>query len=236
MIATERFVFLHLHKSGGTFVNECLVKCLPDAVQLGYHLPRCMIPPQFVPLPVLGLVRNPWSYYVSWYSYQAARPQPNALFRVLSNGGRLDFGGTIRNMLRLGSSDVLLDQVMAILPDRYTQGGLNLPGFALAPIRNTGWGFYTFLYRYMYGGGASKLHLGRMESLRDDLAAMLLAVGQPISDAMRSYMLHRGPANVSQHAAYPEYYDASLRDLVAQHDAEIITRHRYTFSDRAAGA
>ena len=45
MITTERFVFLHLHKSGGTFVNECLMRFLPDAKHLGYHLPRSMIPP-----------------------------------------------------------------------------------------------------------------------------------------------------------------------------------------------
>lgn len=229
MIATGTFVFLHLHKSGGTFVNECLVKCLPEAVQLGYHLPRRMIPRELAQLPVLGLVRNPWSYYVSWYSYQSTRPQPNALFRTLSNDKQQDFPGTIRNMLRLGSDEDLLNRVVAALPDRYLQGGLNLPGFALEPIRNTGWGFYTFLYRYMYGGGESALHLGRMESLRNDLTAMLTAVGQPISEAMRAYIQHRGPANVSSHAAYPEYYDESLRDLVAECDREIIERHRYSF-------
>lgn len=229
MIATDKFVFLHLHKSGGTFVNECLVKCLPGAVQLGYHLPRHMIPRELAHLPVLGLVRNPWSYYVSWYSYQSTRLQPNALFRTLSNDRQQDFLGTIRNMLRLGSDEDLLNRVVAALPDRYLQGGLNLPGFALEPIRNTGWGFYTFLYRYMYGGGASALHLGRMESLRNDLTAMLSAVGQPISEAMRAYIQHRGPANVSPHAAYPEYYDEPLRDLVAERDREIIERHHYTF-------
>jgi len=37
MIATDRFVFLHLHKSGGTFVNECLLRHVPGARQLGYH-------------------------------------------------------------------------------------------------------------------------------------------------------------------------------------------------------
>jgi len=29
MIATERFVFIHLHKSGGSFVNECLQRFFP---------------------------------------------------------------------------------------------------------------------------------------------------------------------------------------------------------------
>jgi len=230
MIATRHFVFLHLHKSGGTFVNECLVNFVPEARQLGYHLPRQLIPPALAQLPVLGLVRNPWSYYVSWYSYQSTRSQPNALFRVLSDNKRLDFRGTIRNMTMLGSNGHLLNDVLAALPRQYTNGGLNLPGFALEPIRDTRLGFYTFLYRYMYGGGTSQLLLGRMEALRDDLLEMLASTGQPVSEAMRAYILHRGPANASEHTAYPEYYDAELRDLVSERDEEIISRHRYHFS------
>lgn len=230
MIVTQRFVFLHLHKSGGTFVNECLVKFVPEARMLGYHLPRRLIPGELAALPVLGLVRNPWSFYVSWYSFQSARPQPNALFRVLSNDNRLDFKDTIRNMVSLGSDDVLLARVVQALPHQYTGGGLNVPGFALAPIRSTGLGFYTFLYRHMYGGGSSMLHLGRMESLRTDLTAMFAETHQPVCEEMRAYIQHRAPANISEHAAYPDYYDASLRDLVAERDREIVDRHQYSFA------
>src|SRR5688572_3515373 len=99
MIVTPRFVFLHLHKSGGTFVNELLLRYVPEARQIGYHLPWRRLPEAYRVLPVLGLVRNPWSYYVSWYSFQSRRAQPNALFRVLSDGGRLGFAATVRNML-----------------------------------------------------------------------------------------------------------------------------------------
>ncbi len=91
MIATDHIVFLHLHKSGGTFVNEGLLRFVPEARIVGYHLPRHLIPRSLAHLPVVGLVRNPWSYYVSWYSFQKKMPQPNPLFRVLSNGGRFDF-------------------------------------------------------------------------------------------------------------------------------------------------
>ena len=91
MIATGRFVFLHLHKSGGSFVNECLLRFLPDARRVGYHLPRSLIPTEFAALPVFGFARNPWSYYVSWFSFQAARDHPNALYRLLSNDGRRGF-------------------------------------------------------------------------------------------------------------------------------------------------
>src|SRR5688572_16365068 len=132
MIATGRFVFLHLHKSGGTFVNECLLRFVPGARRIGYHLPRSLVPAELAKLPALGFVRNPWCYYVSWYAFQAARAEPNALFRVLSDEGRRDFKGTLRGLLDLGGNSGDLDRVLAMLPASYGTRGINLPGFALA--------------------------------------------------------------------------------------------------------
>jgi len=231
MITTDRFVFLHLHKSGGTFVNECLLRFLPDARQIGYHLPRSLVPPQAAGLPVLGFVRNPWSYYVSWYSFQLERPHPNFLFRILSEEGRLGFEETVRNMLNLGAGSVRLELLLRALPAQYSNQGLNLPRFALAPIRDTRLGFYTYLYRYLYAGGGKPAVVGRLEVLRDELIPMLESVGQPVSAEMRSYVENEAPTNTSTHKAYAEYYSPALRDLVAERDAEIIARHGYRFAD-----
>ena len=229
MIVTPRFVFLHLHKSGGTFVNECLFKFVPDALHVGYHLPRSMIPAEYAGLPVLGFVRNPWSYYVSWYTFQLERPHPNFLFRILSDEGRLDFGATLRNMLNLGAGSLRLDMLIRALPSAYSNQGLNLPGFALEPIRNTQLGFYSYLYRYLYGGGRSPAVVGRVEDLREDLSRMLENVSQPVSADMRAYIEKEAPRNTSAHGAYTDYYSAELRELVAKRDAEIIERHGYRF-------
>ena len=95
MIASGRFVFLHLHKSGGSFVTECLLRFFPDARRLGYHLPASLLPPDLRALPLLGFVRSPWSYYVSWYAFQSQRPRPNALFRIVSEDGTLSAQGTL---------------------------------------------------------------------------------------------------------------------------------------------
>ncbi len=229
MIATKRFVFLHLHKSGGTFVNEALLRFVPGARQIGYHLPRRLIPAELADLPVLGFVRNPWSYYVSWYSFQRAQPRPNPLFAILSDGGRLVFEATIARMLSLGEQDALLDQIVAALPRDYGNRGLNLPGPAAEAIRGTGLGFYSFLYRYMYGGGTSALHIGRMESLRPDLLALLAEVGEEVSEDVRRHILQTGERNTSRHDPYPDYYGEALRDEVAARDAEVILAHGYEF-------
>jgi hypothetical protein len=229
MITTERFVFLHLHKSGGTFVNECLVRFLPDARHIGYHLPRSMIPPDAANLPVLGFVRNPWSYYVSWYFFQLERPHPNFLFRILSDEGRLDFNATVRNMLDLGAGSVRLDLLLRALPKTFSNQGLNLPAPQLAPIRDTRLGFYTYLYQYLYSGAGIPVVIGRLEALRETLLPMLESVGQPSSDEMRRYVEDEAPRNSSNHASYADYYSAEVRDLVAERDAEVIARHGYSF-------
>lgn len=230
MIVTDRFVFLHMHKSGGTFVNECLLRFVPSARQVGYHLPRALVPPQYADLPSLGLVRSPWSYYVSWYSFQAQKRQSNELFRILSEDRRLDFGGTLRNMLDLGFAGGKLDAVLQALPAGYSGRGLNVPASVMERIRASQLGFYSFLYRYVFDG-PGQLHVGRLEHLREDLTRMFDAVGQPISGAMRDYIGNERPRNVSVHPDYASYYDDELRTLVATRDALVIERHGYRFGD-----
>jgi hypothetical protein len=227
MIVTPRFVFIHLHKSGGTFVNECLLRFVPAARRLGYHRPRSCVPREYAHLPVLGFVRNPWSYYVSWYSFQKSRPQQNALFRVLSGDGRLDFDATIRNMVSLAFEPKLLQAAVDALPATYTDRGLNLPGPALAPILGSGLGFYSYLSSYMFGRSADDLILGRMESLRIDLPRALDVLGEPMNDAFRQQVRDAAPSNVSPHAAFEDYYSAGLRQLVAERDATVIQRFGY---------
>jgi hypothetical protein len=233
MIVTPRFVFLHLHKSGGTFVNECLLKYIPDARLVGYHLPRRLLPPEAVNLPVLGIVRNPWSYYVSWYSFQLERPHPNFLFRILSDDGRLDFEQTVRNMLDIGAGSLRLDMLLRALPSAYSNQGLNLPNFALAPIRNSGLGFYSYLYRYLFEGTGRPATVSRMEDMREDLIPMLEQSGQPVTPEMSEHIRNELPRNTSQHAGYAAYYNSALRRLVARRDEEIIARHRYRFGGQA---
>jgi hypothetical protein len=231
MIATPHLVYIHLHKSGGTFVNECLLRFFPGARQLGYHLPSRLIPPELHTLPVLGFVRNPWSYYVSWYSFQAQMAQPNPLFLCVSENRRLDFAGSIRNLLELGDDDSRLDALLARLPATYGNRGLNLPGFALAPIRGSGTGFYSFLFDYMYGPASPALTIGRVESLRSDLLAFLDRLGIGGDPSLRAYIEEAAPRNASRHASIRDYYSEELAALVAHRERTVIERFGYRFAD-----
>jgi len=232
MIATDRFVYVHLHKSGGSFVNECLLRFFPDARQLGYHLPLSLLPTPLRALPVLGFVRSPWSYYVSWYAFQSQRPRPNALFRCVSDDGTLDFKASVRNLVGLGDDSARLDRLLGLLPDHYGAAafGLNLPDFALAPIRGSGLGFYSFLFRYMYTSTGIEPAIGRCENLRADLLAFFARAGAPVSGELREFVLNASPRNASQHGDWRDYYDRELAELVSERDASVIERFGYRFA------
>ncbi|WP_159016279.1 hypothetical protein [Cognatiluteimonas profundi] len=233
MIVTDRFVFLHLHKSGGSFVNRFLVECMPGCQQVGYHLPRDSIPAAARQLPILGTARNPWDYYVSWYSFQHAMPQPNALFQLASDARRLDFAGTLRNLMRLGDDPRWLAAWMERLPSQLPNRGINLSKDSVAPLAGSGLGFYSFLYRRMYGD-VSNTTLIDMARLREGLRDFLPSVGIDLTPTMQEWLRDRAPINTSAHAHYSAYYDAPTRELVAAKDAELIQRHGFRFDEAAS--
>jgi len=227
LLVTDRFVFLHLHKSGGTFVNAFLARFFPGARHVGYHLPRACIPESARALPIFGLVRNPWDYYVSWYSFQADKAQPNALFRIASDAGRLDFAGTIANLVNLCEDPQRHAALIDSLPEQFVNRGINLTRNCVRPLLGSGLGFYSFLFDRMFGAGSGTT-FGRMESLRADLLAFL-ETHATVTGEMRDWIASAPPLNTSTHADFRTCYDARLRDLVARRDERVIARFDYSF-------
>ncbi|MGD1913891.1 MAG: hypothetical protein ACFB2X_24545 [Rivularia sp. (in: cyanobacteria)] len=268
MIITNNFVFVHLHKSGGTFVGKTILKLFPEARQIGYHYPITMIPPEYQNLPVLGVVRNPWDFYVSYYAFQKSlvakfeaekgnlsqteyqslvdrgidpRNGIDILFDVLSNEGKLDFFQTTTNFLNLGSPAGKLDEVLELMPaelgrrGKFTpiqkQGfrGMNIIRDDLEKIRDTGKGFYTFLFEHIYGI-ENNVYFARMETLRQDLINILQQFGIEINQLKQEFIKSAARENVSNHKNYLSYYTAELENLVKEKDALVIDKFDYKLS------
>ena len=228
MIVCDDFVFLHLHKSGGTFINQLMLMCLPNARMLGYHLPYAQLPEVHRALPALGVVRNPWAYYVSWFHFQSGQAQPNALFRICSQDGRLGFADTIHNLVKLEGDAERLQALTDAVPDHFVNQGLNLTKQCVAALGGSGLGFYSFLYTRLFTGVAD-LTLIHVENLRPELRTFLntrLRVRSPEADR---FLTAAPMLNTTTHGPHRGYYPPSLRDLVAQMDAPIIERHGYRF-------
>lgn len=230
MIVCDRFAFLHLHKSGGTFVNQLLLNCVPSARQIGYHLPYREMPAEFRGLPVLGTVRNPWAYYVSWYHFQRGQSRPNALFLLCSENRELDFKGTVTNLATLHADSARIARLADYLPDNYRKAGLNLTKSCIVPLGGSGLGFYSFLYHRHYDGAAAP-RLMKVERLREELRSALVDLLGSVDERSDLFLASVPDLNRSTHGAHADYYDADLRDLVAEMDGDVIHRHGYSFED-----
>lgn len=230
MIVTDKFVFVHLPRSGGTFVSEVIRKFFPTAHEIGYHLPRTLLPREYAHLPILGAVRNPWEFYVSWYHHVLPRDAATPLISWMTENGKLDFVGTIRNAASFGANDERLDALIELLPDQVDYGKRNIPNLtkeAVRRFRGTGVGYYTFRFNHLFGT-ADDVSVCRFESLTQDLIGFFEAI-DAATDELRDYVLRSDKKNTSEHLHYSTYYPTELADLVHIRDRQLIERFGYAF-------
>ena len=230
MIVTDKFVFVHLPRSGGTFISEIIQKFFPSAQQIGYHLPRTLLPKEYSHLPVLGGVRNPWEFYVSWYHHVLPRDAATPLVSWMTENGKHDFAGTARNALNLGVDDKRLDDLIDKLPEQVDYRRRNIPNItkeAMRKVRGTGVGYYTFRFNHLFGN-AEDIFLCRPENLRQDLLSFLERIGAA-TDELRDYVLRLEKKNIAEYRHYSTYYSPELAELVSVRDRQLIERFRFVF-------
>ena len=230
MIVTDKFVFAHLARSGGTFVSDVIRKFFPSAHEIGHHLPRELLPREYSHLPILGTVRNPWEFYVSLYHYVWPRDASSILVSWMSENGRLGFVGSIRNLLNLGVNDERLNVLIEMLPEEIDYRKRNIPNItkeAMRRVRGTGVAYYTFRFNEMFGN-ADDVFFCRLETLRQDLVAFFEGIGAA-TDELRDYVLRSDKVNASDHLHYSIYHTPELAELVSIRDRPLIERFGYVF-------
>ncbi len=240
MITTEQFVFIHMHKTGGQTLNHIIERCIPGYRPIGYHYPCHLLPPECADLPLVGIVRNPWDWYISWYAFNIRPNAGNPLFFILSDGCQADFKTTIKNLVNLGS-DTQKSQnhrkaLVSILPDSL-QGnqGLGLSKNCVRNFNDDNTGYYSWLFKRMHGGfdGAS-LFIGRFEHLEEDFLSIMRQLSVKQIDAIQSEFGNRHRINASHHSHYSCYYNDELRELIAEKEAALIHKFDYTFESSDA--
>lgn len=235
MIITERFVFIHMHKTGGQTLNDAISDCIRKHTVVGYHFPRRMVPQEYSNLPVVGLVRNPWSWYVSWYFFNRRPNIRNSLFNIVAEGGRADFATAVRNLINLGSDEdpsrQQRDALISILPD--TLDGNRGVGLTKHDIRDLGesrMGYYSWLFDRMLGIEPDvNTLIGRFENLQDDFLQIMRQLRVAETEALAWAMDYGKRKNTSRHSHYSHYYDYELQQLVASKERPLIERFDYGF-------
>ena len=235
MIVTDKFALMHMHKTGGQSLGHILHDSIPGLQHVGYHYPFHMLPQQHADLPVVGMVRNPWDWYISWYAVNTRPEVSNPLFFIISDGFQADFRRTISNLVNLPSdlpeSRNYRKALIDILPDTLEgNAGVGLTRDCIRGMEQCGVGYYSWQFRRMHGDlDNPRLHIGRFENLQGDFLDIMQSLGVEQYDAIKTGFSEKPRHNTSRHSHYSKYLDAELRDLIAEREAELIERYDYHF-------
>jgi len=241
MIVTEKFAFIHLHKTGGQTLNDVIRRAIPGHEVVGYHFPRRELPEQYAHLPVVAVVRNPWDWYVSWYSFNRRPGIRNPLFNVVSDSGEDDFKSTVTNLVRLGSdaavSKLYRNDLIQLLPETLDDNqGVGLIRDDIRGFAGSKAGYYSWLVERMLGDlHDRRLHIARFENLADDFLAIMRELDVPELEALQTELDKRERKNASSHSHYSHYYDDELRELVTTLEQPVIERFDYRFEQLKPG-
>lgn len=232
MLITRGFVYVHVPKTGGTFVR----KITTDTSNADFIVEHAInghagvneIPTEWRHLPRLSSVRNPWDWYVSWYEYQ----------KLLANRTDTDdqtaqnppFWSHISANNTLGFEDTLLNLLNANL------GEIDEPYHQKirTTMRERDVGLFTAYFRRMgIARGASPNHgeifVAKMEKLREDFYFFLKINRILVTIDLVNAIWAAPPENQTQHRAYGTYYSPHLANLVAFKEREIIKDYDYSF-------
>ena len=240
MIVTKHFVYIHISRTAGTFLNKLILEHVPGAQMLQYHGQLRDLPETYSHLPVIGFVRNPWDWYVSMYFDYRRKQQ--YVYEIISEGSAVGFKETVSRFLRLGDnsdqSKKLLGQIIhaapkvinAQTPRRLGNPGLRSEQFAGYPENH---GYYSWLSKLMFESKKThRVHIGRFENLREEALRLLTITGTPITDGVMSYLRKADALNASPRptdiiGAYPP----ELELLVADKEKYLIDQFGYDFSE-----
>ena len=205
MIICDDFIFIHLQKCAGTTMREFLFKAFPNCQRSkDEHSGVPEIPKGQYGKLIVGTVRNPFDWYLSWYS--SRKHDKSEQFEDL-------FACDFKEFLR-----------RCFFTEERT-----LHDLKFNEIRKQGIGPYTRRYNYCYETKSFKpiLHIIKVEELRAGLIDVLSLSGQQIEIYDSVERLHS-----SKHRDYLGYYDQEMLGWVEEKDCMIFERHDYELSGK----
>ncbi|HEV7857547.1 MAG TPA: hypothetical protein VGO91_02770 [Pyrinomonadaceae bacterium] len=248
MVITDKFVYIHMAKTGGTFVENVLSRLLStrsrvyldtataegrrQLPQLFYHSGMRRLPGRHRRKKILFTIRNPYDYYVSRYEY-AAEYLPYGIFygrrmkMLYPHYPRLTFA---EYMEAINNWNL---KVLRPRPDG--QSFARLP--AESNIGNMTWFFIQLLFsnpqklirnldRCLDNGEQLKalppdLHFIRTENLNRELYEFLLTIGhepQELEFILRLGKIYPPEGGRVESQEWEHYYTPELKGRVRERD------------------
>ena len=237
MICTSEFTFIHLHKTGGQSISNALLQTIPDAREIGYHLPLKYLPSDATSLPVIGVLRNPWDWYVSWYAFNNLHGVKNPLFSIVSRGKQVGFNDTIKNLVEYTEqthyNEIMKVAHRSLLPDDFeNDGGSGFKKSCLDEFYSASDGYYSMLANRMFGEDFKGVHLIQFENLESEFISTLKQLGIKQVTAVENILINEPKKNKSARGHYSQYYNEDLIELISSKERRIIEEFGYEFESK----
>jgi len=209
MIISDEFVFAHLPKTGGDFLQNVLRDYFPVVQQWqGDHSHHSIefLPAEHRGKPVFAVLRNPWAWYLSWYSYCLAEGH-NDDFRLNYRHGPNAFRDCIQRLLAPNHTDPHVNDYMA----RENIGLFEMHRYHILDLDCPD----------------HEVHYGRLEFLREDFMEFLNRSGIAAPAGLYEALGQRA-RNTSRHVPWQEAYDPELFRTVAEKERRIVRLGQYS--------
>jgi hypothetical protein len=220
MLVAREFVFIHIPRTGGSFVRSVLAGHIPpdpDAPAFATHAAYRELPPELRDRPAFCIVRNPWDWYVSWYH--------NGL-KHRSRLSGLEPGNPKREIWdrAFGAGHSSFAEAVTAA----CEGAFEHPVARVARERDID--LYSAYLRVQAGGELKRgrVDAGRFEELLPFLLGYFDELGV-LSEPLREELERTPPVNASEHGDYRDYYDDRLRELVGRKARRITAQYGYEF-------
>lgn len=220
MLLLPNLCIKHIPKCGGTWVRHCL----QDSNITFIHRENSLDP---TTLPVYGFIRNPWSWYVSWYNFchygsNIMTGEVFDLFKIAENG-RITFDTFIRNLC---TTNMTYRYKLIKASNYFGKNSMEVVHLQLVSRwLNTDKSFLEFLYdEYL----SNAVFVGRLESIKPDLIN-ILNNNNLITKSLEEKIYSMPTINIGKKINYKDYYTKDTRMLVQHTHQNIICRHKYNF-------
>lgn len=231
MIVTDKFIWMHLPKTGGTWFRVTVLPHLGAAgvtvhfVEARDHrvardLPH--IAPHLVATPRFWFIRNPWGWWVSLYHFWHKA--------VWSGKGEFAKPRSERDPANRWWGDLL--EPFGRTPSRRAFE-YAIRSYYVTP-RTAGKPWYhsqAMIHAMMEAPPEAPYRLGRFEFLRADATELLAAHLAPraLPGELERALQEAAPVNTSDHDGYRDLYSEATRRFIENIEAPIIEHGRYVF-------
>lgn len=208
MIINNTFGFIHIQKTGGTYIRRVMEKAYGEENLLFFAAkidPYCgnssphhtfnETPTEYKHLPMFAFIRNPWDWYVSWFHFFSVLPN----IRMAAGQDWLDWWAKNK---KKGFKQTVIENI-----DRYNKQIQNFTNFPNTP---------------------PNLALKNFDNLTTETLNYIKTYGntQRAVDMASRF----GVVNKSEHNHYTTYYDKELEQLVRDEYNTIINMFNFTFT------